>query len=66
MQARGARARERWLLPTWYERLWDAVCDLELPSSGRSRNRLVAAVVAAAVVTVALLYVAAVLIVRGA
>ena len=63
---RPERARDRWLVPRWYELAWDSLLDLEVRLvGGRTQDRVIGLVVAAGVLAVVGQGVAAVVVIGG-
>ena len=60
------RARDRWLVPRWYELLWDSVLDLRRRMvGGRAQDWTIGLVVVAGMLTVAGQSLAAVFVIGG-
>lgn len=64
MAVKADRARERWLVPRWYERLWDAMRDLDVEDAA-GQGRVFVGVVVAGLIAVAGLYAGVLLMVPG-
>lgn len=63
---RPERARDRWLVPRWYELAWDSLLDLEVRLvGGRTQDWVIGLVVAAGVLAVVGQGVAAVVVIGG-